>query len=57
MKNPKHSVKKAILKKIIKGKGSKKLPFKAMSGLKKAVSDAKNIGDGGGENLGKNGIF
>jgi hypothetical protein len=54
------SKKKALLKKIIKGKSKNpkgKSPFKMDGGLGKVPLTTPNLTGGSGSNLGKNGIF
>jgi hypothetical protein len=58
MKKP--NLKKALLKKLIKGKDAGKSPLTKMDnglGATPVVSNPDAITGGGGSNLGKNGIF
>lgn len=60
--NSKKSLKKALLKKILKAKIHKKTPkgaspTKLDGGLGKTPLDSSHIGGGSGSNLGTNGVF
>jgi hypothetical protein len=55
-KGAKHAAKKAMLKKIVKGKKGAS-PFPLDNSLGKTPLAETTIGSGGGSNLGTNGIF
>jgi hypothetical protein len=57
-KNNKNTVKKALLKKIVKAKTKKGAsPIKMDGGLGKNALSGSTVSSGGGSNLGSNGIF
>lgn len=55
-KSTKNSAKKAVLKKIVKGKTGAS-PIKLDGGLGNTPLSGSGVTGGGGSNLGKNGIF
>lgn len=56
-KTKKHAAKKAILKKLLKGKKKGLSPLKMDNGLGNTPLSPTAFGSGGGSNLGLNGIF
>ena len=57
MQTKSKSSKKALLKKIIKGKKTGKSPIKMDGGLGNSPLSGSNVTGGGGSNLGVNGVF